>query len=212
MHGRGRNGRNGKGWWWRRGGDKSQKRDVAPPHGHLQPLDTEEQDQDIEDESFEIVNAPSHPPPGGHFPPPPPGGRMQPDHGFPHPPPPPHPRPHSRPQHTNAPILITLRVPAAQLPALRTRLPFFTHDLDSLASTSFAALDLATRDASIGLGAIVVREGGNVTVRSTNAPIRGEIVVKRGWTLVETKNAVVDVAIAMGGEGDAGVEVRTSNA
>jgi len=225
MHGHGRKGRSGKGWWWRRGGDKSQKRDVAPSHGHLPPLDTEEQDIVMEDESSEVVNAPFHPPPpggefpppppGGDFPPPPPGGRMPPPppgHGFPHPPPPPHPRPHSRPQHANAPILITLRVPAAQLPALRTRLPFFTHDLDSLSSTSFAALDLATRDASIGLGAVVVREGGNVTVQSTNAPIRGEIVVKRGWAFVETKNAVVDVSIALGGEGDAGVEVRTSNA
>ena len=107
--------------------------------------------------------------------------------------------------------LITLRVPAADLPALRTRLPFFTHDLASTTAT-FAGLDLSTRDATIGLEDVVVRGGGNVTVRSTNAPIRGDVKLLDGWAVLETRNAVVDVNISLGGKHSSGVEVRSSNA
>lgn len=222
MHGR-KHGRGGRGWWHRWG--KSTKRAVASPHGHLPAPDTEDQDQLVEDESSENIDAPSHlapsdhrfpppppsgelpppPPPGGRFPPPPPGG------DFPHPPPPPGPRPHSRPHHTHAMTLITLRVPAADLPALRTRLPFFTHDIASTSAT-FASLDLSTRDASIGLEDIVVRDGGNVTVRSVNAPIRGDIKLLDGWAVLETRNAVVDVNVSLGGKQNSGVDVRSSNA
>ncbi|KAG8737549.1 hypothetical protein FRC10_008062 [Ceratobasidium sp. 414] len=220
MRGRGR-----RGGWWRRGGKSRNKRG----YGHHQSIETEDQDQNVEDESYEIVDVPSQsgpappfppPPPGGEFPPPPPppGGKMPPPPpppppGFPHLPPPPPPRPHPHPHHIHAPILVTLRVPSSQLPALRTRLPFFTHDLATTASASFAGLDLATRDASVGLGSVVVREGGNVTVRSMNGPIRGEVEVEDGWAVVETRNAVVDMTVAMGSDkGEASVELRSSNA
>ncbi|KAG8735426.1 hypothetical protein FRC12_018080 [Ceratobasidium sp. 428] len=212
---RGRRGRHG-GWpWWHRGDKSKNKR----RRGHSS-LETGEQDQDVEDESFEIVNAPSHPPPPpppppphGEFPPPPP-----PPPGRHVPPPPPPPRPH---HHVHAPIIITLRVPSTKLPALRTRLPWFTHDFDLVGSSpsrdllssipSLGGLDLATRDASIGLGSVVVREGGNVTVKSSNAPIRGDVDVKDGWALLETRNAVVDVNVKLGGNAGE-VELRSSNA
>ncbi|KAF8602761.1 hypothetical protein BDV93DRAFT_523859 [Ceratobasidium sp. AG-I] len=218
MHGR-RHGRGGRRWWHRWGGSK--KRGVASPHGHLPPSDTEDQDQSVEDESGDFVNEPPHPGPPSDFPfpPPPPGGRFPPPPpppggDFPHPPPPPgpsHPRPHSHPHHTHAVTLITLRVPAADLPALRTRLPLFTHDLASTTAT-FAGLDLSTRDAAIGLDDVVVRDGGNVTVRSVNAPIRGDIKLLDGWAVLETRNAVVDVNVSLGGKHSSGVEVRSSNA
>ncbi|KAG9118406.1 hypothetical protein FRC07_007095 [Ceratobasidium sp. 392] len=201
-----------RGWkWWRRGGGCKNKRG----HGR-----SDGQEQDIEDESYEIVEAPAHPPPppGGDFPPPPPPP-PPPGHGIPPPPPPPPPPggrlppPPPPPHPHHAPVFITLRVPASHLPALRTRLPFFTHDLDLASSSpSFAGLDLATHDASVGLGSIVVREGGNITVRSLNAPIRGEVEVKNGWVVLETRNAVVDVSVALSGKEEAGLELRSSNA
>lgn len=211
MHGR-RHSRGGRKWWHRWG--KSSKRGVAPSHG--------DQDQSLEDESSDFVDGlsrhgppsdlplPPPPPPGGRLPPPPP----PPGSDFPHPPPPPgppHPRPHSHPHHTHATTLITLRVPGVDLPALRTRLPFFTHDLASTTAT-FAGLDLSTCDATIGLEDIVVRDGGNVTVRSVNAPIRGDIKLLNGWAVLETRNAVVDVNVSLGGKHKSGVEVRSSNA
>ncbi|KAG8706075.1 hypothetical protein FRC08_001288 [Ceratobasidium sp. 394] len=184
-------GRRHRGGWWRRGGKSKNKRG----HGHHHPAENEDQ----EDESYEIVDVPSQP--GPPPPPPPPGNGVPPPQppppGFPHLPPPPPPRPHPHPHHSHSPILVTLRVPSSQLPALRTRLPFFTHDLATTPSTSFAYLDLATRDASIGLGSVVLRQGGNVTARSANAPIRGEVEVEDGWAVVETRNAVVDVAVTM---------------
>ncbi|QRW00889.1 hypothetical protein RhiJN_28907 [Ceratobasidium sp. AG-Ba] len=214
MRGRGRRGR-GRDWWPRWGQSKSKR-------GEHQFEESQEE------ELVEIANeipcpAPPHDdefspsPPGNDLPPPPPPPGREvppPPHRPPHPHPPlPCPHPHY-PHHAHAPIVVTLRVPSSHLPALRTRLPFFTHEISAPSASSFANLDIATRDAHIGLDSVVVREGGNATVRSVNAPIRGEVRVQGGWAFIETKNAVVDVEVAMssGDDKEVGVELKSSNA
>ncbi|CAE6455466.1 unnamed protein product [Rhizoctonia solani] len=232
MRGRGRHGKGGKGkgWWWKR----------RQSHEGRPEADTREDGQ----EDYEFVDhdasmdseyplhlpgeRPMPPPPGGRFPPPPPGGR------FPHsppgypapppgddlpppPPPPPFPFPHGPRFH--GPIHITLRVPVGQLPGLKTRLPFFTHNLALAPSSSssledvseiptFAGLDLQTREAPILLDSIIVSAGYNATVHSRNAPIRGDLVVLDGWAELETKNAKVEVGLSAR---SGGVDVKTSN-
>lgn len=222
MHGRGRRGRHGRGWWWKR----SDKREPHP-HGHA--FGGEE---DVED-GYQVVDAPSpfeesdvpmpppggmpHPHPGGKLPPPPPpphklppppppGDELPPPH-FPHPP---VPRPPHFPQF-HAPVHIIVRVPAGELPALKTRLPFFSHDL-SLSNkdiTSFAGLDISTHNGAISFDSVQIHQGYNATIRSKNAPIRGSITLHNGWAQVETKNAPVHVeAVIIGG----GIDVKSSNA
>ncbi|CAE6415140.1 unnamed protein product [Rhizoctonia solani] len=237
MRGRGRQGRPGKpkGWWWKRhhsheGHEDQPESDTKEEGGD--DYEFVDRDTSIESEHpFPHHSSEEHPfpppPPGGRFPPPPPG-RMPP----PPPPPPGHPAPpppgddlpppppfFPHGPHFRGPIHITLRVPAGQLPGLKTRLPFFTHDLalapsssSSLGSESeipaFAGLDLQTREAPILLDSIVVSKGYNATVRSRNAPIRGDLAVLDGWAELETKNAKVDLGLSAR---NGGVDVKTSN-
>ncbi|CAE7173274.1 unnamed protein product [Rhizoctonia solani] len=223
MRGRGRHGRPGKpkGWWWKR------------RHSHEEP----ESDSKEDGEDYEFVDRDAleseypHHPSGEHPIPPPPPGRFphRPPPGYPAPPPPgddlpppppppPFPFPHRGP-HFRGPIHITLRVPTGQLPGLKTRLPFFTHNLALAPSSSssleaeseiptFGGLDLQTREASILLDSIIVSKGYNATVRSRNAPIRGDLALLDGWAEVETKNAHVDLGLSAR---NGGVDVKTSN-
>ncbi|KAF8748805.1 hypothetical protein RHS01_10515 [Rhizoctonia solani] len=121
--------------------------------------------------------------------------------------------------HFRGPIHIILRVPTGQLPGLKTRLPFFTHDLALTPSSSssleieseiptFAGLDLQTREAGVLLGSAIVSKGYNATVKSRNAPIRGDLTLLDGWADLETKNAKVDVGLSAR---SGGVDVKTSN-
>ncbi|KAJ1310579.1 hypothetical protein OPQ81_007308 [Rhizoctonia solani] len=121
--------------------------------------------------------------------------------------------------HFYGPVHITLRVPAGQLPGLKTRLPFFTHDLALAPSSSsslevegeiptFAGLDLQTREAPILLDSIIVSKGYNATLRSRNAPIHGDLAVLDGWAELETKNAQVNLGLSAR---NGGVDVKTSN-
>ncbi|KDN41175.1 hypothetical protein RSAG8_07589, partial [Rhizoctonia solani AG-8 WAC10335] len=231
MRGRGRHGKGGKskGWWKRRHSHEGRPEADTKEDG--------EEDYEFVDPEASLESEYPHPPsgeypmppppPGGRFPPPPPGGRLPHPHppapGHPAPPPPGDdlpplfPFPHG--PHFRGPIHITLRVPAGQLPGLKTRLPFFTHNLALAPSSSspleaeseiptFAGLDLQTREAPILLDSIIVSEGYNATVRSRNAPIRGDLVVLDGWAELETKNAQVDVGLSAR---NGGVDVKTSN-
>ncbi|CAE6439241.1 unnamed protein product [Rhizoctonia solani] len=239
MRGRGRHGRGDKpkGWWWRRR-HSDEGRSEADSEGDGEE-DYEFVDRDASVDSEYPHHRPEEhpmppPPPGGRFPPPPPGGRPPhpprppapghpapppPGDDVPPPPPPPPPFPFPHGPHFRGPIHITLRVPAGQLPGLKTRLPFFTHHFalapsssssldDDSAISTFAGLDLQTREAPILLDSIVVSKGYNATVHSRNAPIQGDLVVLDGWAELETKNAKVELGLSAR---KGGVDVKTSN-
>ncbi|CEL54520.1 hypothetical protein RSOLAG1IB_07123 [Rhizoctonia solani AG-1 IB] len=224
MRGRGRHGERSKakGWWWKRRYSKDGHCDSDSNDGED---NIEFVDRDVSMDSEHPYVSPEEdyvpPPPGHRLPPPPPGGRMPP----PPPPPPgppapaPPPPPFPRGPRFHGPIHITLRVPAGQIPGLKTRLPFFTHDLALTPSSSssleiesevptFGGLDLQTREAPVLLGSVVVSKGYNATVHSRNAPIRGDLSLLGGWAELETKNAKVDVGLSAR---SGGVDVKTSN-
>ncbi|CAE6449007.1 unnamed protein product [Rhizoctonia solani] len=239
MRGRGRHGRKGKaktrGWWWKRRDSNDDHCDSDSKDGEdFEFVDRDVSSLDSEHPRHPHRERPVPPPPPGHkLPPPPPGGRMPPPpppppgppappppgDDLPPPPPPPPPPPFPHGPHFHGPIHITLRVPAGQLPGLKTRLPFFTHDLALTPSSSssleieseiptFGGLDLQTREAAVLLGSVVVSKGYNATVHSRNAPIRGDLSLLDGWADLETKNAKVDVGLSAR---SGGVDVKTSN-
>ncbi|QRW26791.1 hypothetical protein RhiXN_01386 [Rhizoctonia solani] len=223
MRGRSRHGwkAKAKAWW---------KRDHSQDGDYESDLKDGEEGFESFDHDLSINPEIPHSPPGEHpMPPPPPGRKLPPPpprgppsrppsgDDLPPPPPPPHPFPHG--PHFRGPIHIILRVPTGQLPGLKTRLPFFTHDLALTPSSSssleieseiptFAGLDLQTREAGVLLGSAIVSKGYNATVKSRNAPIRGDLTLLDGWADLETKNAKVDVGLSAR---SGGVDVKTSN-
>ncbi|CAE6444423.1 unnamed protein product [Rhizoctonia solani] len=224
MRGRERRGKGGKGkgWWWKRRHSHESRPEADTKEDGEKDYEFVDHDASMDSEypHHPSGERPMPPPPGGRFPPPPPGyPAPPPGDDIPPPPPPPPPFPFPHGPHFREPIHITLRVPAGQLPGLKTRLPFFTHNLALAPSSSssledmseiptFAGLDLQTREAPILLDSIIVSVGYNATVYSRSAPIRGDLVVLGGWAELETKNAKVEVGLSVR---SGGIDVKTSN-